>query len=298
MASFETLPNELQVMIWKHSIRYDRPVITSEPMLRRPGLTTPHSCVTSPHTYAFCSLHLRLRYREFLEAFLAKSAKVIRVNVCDFDFSNFIKYYEDTNTPAFKVLEQNTEKVLGFGPAALSRFHCTVDRPRQPEDLDFDGPSFAVSLIFTHALEVSNTGSQEGLKAWTARADALAQASGHLRMLYRVGKVECTADLDPMLSRMTVDDENKDPGQLWFIKVALRRKFTYERFAPGQVYPFPDINTCSIVEDYEEVWEDERGHGSGNEVQAAGADNGNRQQAIADYMQRQYDGYVAAINMH
>jgi len=239
MAGFDDLPPELTDDIFERTLPLDKPTVTSKQIRQSMAdrkKKLPPSRVTSILTLAFASKTLRPRYRRFLENFLARYAKVIKVNIVDYDFRNFMLY-----------LQTMTDPNKGYGGEIFKRFHLSIGGTDDINDRDLDGPYFAVNIIYTRSFD----NDEDKLRKWLSRSDAIEKKSGHLRVFYRVTEAVATAALAQMQRGQTFN-VSEYQGQLIFLKQAIKTKFIppLEANFAAAVYQAVDINRGRIVEDY------------------------------------------------
>lgn len=221
MAEFEDLPLELHTMIFNYLLVCDKPVITSKQMHKgkHERDEDPPSRLTSRLTLAFASTTLRERYRKFLEDYVVRYASVIRVNVVDYSFHNFVQFLAEVIKPTSTT--QGVKGGLGYPIDCLKRFHFTVGGTNPIDVQDLDGPYFAANIIFTRDFE--NEGTK--LHRWLTKAGAIGKKSGHLRVFYKVTDVTESPAMNAMLGGL-ICGSKEDTGQLKFLNEALRKKFS------------------------------------------------------------------------
>ncbi|KAK4550685.1 hypothetical protein LTR36_000264 [Oleoguttula mirabilis] len=239
MASLEDLATELLDMIFTYTISCDKFVITSKQMRKNEheDVKAPPSRVTSRLTLAFASHVLRPEYRRFLEDYISKHANVVRVNVVDYGFHNFPLFLKD----------MVKAKARSTGEATFDRFHFSIGGANPLDRQDLEGPYFAANIIFTRNFDSEDT----KLLRWAKKAETMAKWRGHLRMFYKVTRLDDSPAFNDMLRRQGFGRE-EEMGQLVFLKEAIRTNSASRAFDADLLQQFEeaDINRGRIEDDY------------------------------------------------
>ncbi|KAK5122714.1 hypothetical protein LTR85_003629 [Meristemomyces frigidus] len=242
-ATFEDLPAELRNRIYELLVVRDRVVVTSKEIRGR--------CYTSRFTSAFSSstgaVQTHAEYQDLLEKRIFRHPGVLRVNIVDFKFSNFIKYIVHIRARRLKL------KLRGD---ALQPYSFPFnDIPTSV--LNIQGPYFAANLVFTKSFEDD----QQKLQRWLRQAKAIERKSGHLRVFYKVTSIVQSRAFSDMLSHLDfqqggLDFEEDKSGQWLFIHRALQKEFAPRPQGGG--WADGDLNDglfsdCPVVDEDEEV---------------------------------------------
>ena len=211
---FMDLPRELRDQIYDLVAPLDRILIPSKPI--RGGLYTTRA------TAVFTTSE----YEAYHNAILLKS-KVISVVIVDYIFDNFIKF-----------LTKYVEKASGSD--SLERFFHVRDLGRVPPEppVSFqllEGCHFNVSLRFTKAFDPH----QARLMRWLKKVSKLEAKIRHLRVFYKVTRVEHSPAINAHFS--SLDPAEETQSQFTFILRALSTAF-WPRTATHLVDPKMDIN--------------------------------------------------------
>lgn len=148
MAGFEDLPIQLRNRIYDMVLPRDKVVVTSKAIRGRHW--------TSRFTMVFRTKQTRHEYQDVLEQRIINNPGIIRVNIVDYNFNNFLKYIRWVRM-----------KYSSHGDVLRPYFFPFSDIPILKRDIR--GPYFAASLIFTKRFEDD----QQPLRNWMKQSKKL-----------------------------------------------------------------------------------------------------------------------------